>query len=349
MLVFLSHSSKDQRFVEQKLIPFLQSHGVKAWYSTVNIRAADNWERSIREALLSCDFFLVVLSPNSVNSEWVRAEVHWAMENRKGRVVPVLVADCDPSQLHLKLAPIEYVDLHDASQAAWDKLAAFWNKPTNGQQTQQATGTESGCQGGDRGKDSRSASVVEFGFDAPINSQVIDSWDCLASSGKVNPEVAWVVHLAEAVAFFTFASETRTDGMPKPDYQELLLTVAVPCRRLGFTVGLPASLPKEEADRLRSEIESILVLKEMRLCHLFEFVLDVTLIHELRVGLGGLSPQETRVIEQRVLRQAAAAGLWNEEMKSIIGGLCTSAGDADEDFLTTFSMFVMTVYRRERD
>src|SRR5262245_4246888 len=101
MLVFLSHSSKDRRFVEQKLIPFLKSHGVKPWYSTVDIRTADDFERSIREALLSCDSFLVVLSPNSVKSEWVRAEVHWAMENRKGRVVPVFVADCDPFQLHL--------------------------------------------------------------------------------------------------------------------------------------------------------------------------------------------------------------------------------------------------------
>ncbi|MHC5012350.1 MAG: toll/interleukin-1 receptor domain-containing protein, partial [Planctomycetota bacterium] len=61
--VFISHSSKDQGFVEKELVPTLHAHGIDTWYSTAHIRSAREWETAIREALHACDWFLVVLSP----------------------------------------------------------------------------------------------------------------------------------------------------------------------------------------------------------------------------------------------------------------------------------------------
>src|SRR5205085_451232 len=81
---------------------------------------------SIREGLRNCDWFLVVLSPNSVGSKWVRREVHWAMERREGHVVPVLIEDCMPEDLHLGLFPIQLVDFRYDKEKAQAKLLAIW-------------------------------------------------------------------------------------------------------------------------------------------------------------------------------------------------------------------------------
>ena len=63
--VFISHSSKDRGFVEQELVPLLEHHSVKTWYSRSAIRTAAVWEDEIRFGLTASDWFLVVLSPRA--------------------------------------------------------------------------------------------------------------------------------------------------------------------------------------------------------------------------------------------------------------------------------------------
>jgi hypothetical protein len=125
--VFVSHSAKDREFVEQEIVQLLQSHGIETWYSTDDIGAGVKWERSIREGLRSCDWFLVVLSNESVKSEWVEAEIHWALDERKDRIVPVRIDDCDEADLHLKLRQIQAVDFRSDRDLARQKLLAAWS------------------------------------------------------------------------------------------------------------------------------------------------------------------------------------------------------------------------------
>lgn len=108
--VFVSHSSADRAFVEREIIRFLEHHKIDTWYARDDIHTAAKWEKSIREGLKICDWFLVVLSPASVASEWVQTEVHWAMQRRPGNIVPVLIEECDPAELHLMLEQIQFVD-----------------------------------------------------------------------------------------------------------------------------------------------------------------------------------------------------------------------------------------------
>ena len=126
--VFISHSSKDISFVEGVLIPYLREHGVDTWFSPQDVRTADEWHRKIVHALRRCDWFMVVLSPASTASEWVQAEVHWAMEHRRGQFVPVLLADCDTDELHLKLRRIQFVDFRSDYDAGRASLRSFLGK-----------------------------------------------------------------------------------------------------------------------------------------------------------------------------------------------------------------------------
>src|SRR4051794_39023024 len=98
--IFISHSSGDREFVEREINDILQRCGLEIWYAPRSIRPGDRFAASIVRGLESCDWFLVVMSPRSVESEWVLDEVHWAMDNRKSRVIPVLMEDCDPSHFH---------------------------------------------------------------------------------------------------------------------------------------------------------------------------------------------------------------------------------------------------------
>jgi hypothetical protein len=116
--VFLSHASPDRHFVEDVLVPLLQGHGIGTWYSREDIRGGEDFERKILEGLRDCGHFLVVLSPRSVASEWVRREVAWAEAERRGRIVPVLLADCRPEDLHLALKPLHLIDFRPAPGAA---------------------------------------------------------------------------------------------------------------------------------------------------------------------------------------------------------------------------------------
>src|SRR3954469_5773414 len=95
--VFISHSSLDHAVVEREIIVPLRQNGVQTWYSPDNVETAAEWETRIREGLRKCDWFLVVLTPQSVQSEWVKSEVDWALTEKKGCVIPVLVETCDPT------------------------------------------------------------------------------------------------------------------------------------------------------------------------------------------------------------------------------------------------------------
>ena len=124
--VFVSHSSLDHDQVRTQVVDLLASHGLDVWYSRDSIHAAEEWEKRIRHALASCEWFLVALSTASVQSEWVRAEVDWALENRRGKVVPVLIDDCDPQDCHLRLRQIQHIDLRGDNPRGRSALLGVW-------------------------------------------------------------------------------------------------------------------------------------------------------------------------------------------------------------------------------
>jgi len=124
--VFISHASADDEIVRQLIVEPMERHGLSVWYSKDAIRGADDWEERIRHGLKTTDWFLVALSERSVKSPWVRAEVDWALDNRRGKLVPVLIGDCDPQECNLRLRTIQYVDLRENNQSGQLQLLQQW-------------------------------------------------------------------------------------------------------------------------------------------------------------------------------------------------------------------------------
>ena len=88
--IFMSHSSKDKFFV-RNLSEQLQSYGIKVWLDEAEINIGDSLTEKIAEAIENTDYVGVVLSHNSINSEWVQRELQIALQKEiKGRKVVVL-------------------------------------------------------------------------------------------------------------------------------------------------------------------------------------------------------------------------------------------------------------------
>src|SRR5205809_6206877 len=116
--VFLSHSTHDRQFVECELLPTLHQQGIDTWYARTDIHSSEEWARMIVRGLRSCDWFLVVLSENAARSKWVPAEVHWAVENREGHIIPVFLRDCNTDDIHLRLRTIQHLDFRSDPSSA---------------------------------------------------------------------------------------------------------------------------------------------------------------------------------------------------------------------------------------
>jgi len=89
--IFLSHSSLDGQFATD-LTAVIRRHGIPVWYSQTNILGAQQWQDEIGAALDRCDWFAVVVSPQSVGSMWVRREVSYALVQKQfeNKIVPIV-------------------------------------------------------------------------------------------------------------------------------------------------------------------------------------------------------------------------------------------------------------------
>jgi hypothetical protein len=126
---FISHASSDREVVETHIVTTLKINDIETWYCKEDISGAQEWERAILAGLNDCDWFLLALSPRSLTSDWVKDEVHWAMSHRLGRIVPVLLADCDPLGLHIRLPRIQHVDFRSPGIEAQRRLLEAFRGP----------------------------------------------------------------------------------------------------------------------------------------------------------------------------------------------------------------------------
>ncbi len=124
---FLSHASANRTFVE-RLCEELRRHGVPFWYSTRNIAGAQQWHDEIGAALGRCDWFVLVLSPESVRSKWVKHELLFALNNARyeKRIIPCLFKKCDVDKLSWTLSSFQFIDFSKSFEQGMRALLRVW-------------------------------------------------------------------------------------------------------------------------------------------------------------------------------------------------------------------------------
>src|SRR6266540_3537146 len=104
--IFVSYSHFDKEYVH-KLQDALKSEGLDVWIDD-RIDYGQQWPKVIQEQLDGCDSFIVVMSENSLVSEWVQNEVTRAKRIGKP-FFPLLLS----GKTWLSSESIQYVDVKD--------------------------------------------------------------------------------------------------------------------------------------------------------------------------------------------------------------------------------------------
>ncbi len=104
--IFISYSSKDKESADQ-LSELLASAGLSVWIDQSGIEAATSWSKEIVHAIDGCKAFVVLLSPNSIESQNVIKEVSLAAEQKK-KILPLDLEPVSlPEDLRYHLAGIQ--------------------------------------------------------------------------------------------------------------------------------------------------------------------------------------------------------------------------------------------------
>lgn len=71
---FISYSTKDEGFAK-RLFSDLQTNGVRCWFAPHHVQGGKKLHEQIDDAIRLHERLLLILSPDSINSEWVKTEI----------------------------------------------------------------------------------------------------------------------------------------------------------------------------------------------------------------------------------------------------------------------------------
>ncbi len=92
MKVFISYSGPDEKWADL-LRTALSKYDVEAWDPASQIAPGENWGLKYGKAIENADAVVVLVSPDSVKSDWVRHEIQYALSSPqfRDRLIPVVV------------------------------------------------------------------------------------------------------------------------------------------------------------------------------------------------------------------------------------------------------------------
>lgn len=112
--IFISYSRRDQEFVT-RLASDLDAQVAGVWFDQSAIQAGEIWHDEIMEGIRDCKAFVLVLSPDSIESRYVKEEVNKALELGK-TIFPVIYRPAKwTGQFESLVSEIQTLDLRSGS------------------------------------------------------------------------------------------------------------------------------------------------------------------------------------------------------------------------------------------
>jgi len=126
IFVSYAHANADRVY---PVIARLHGMGYRLWYDG-KIVVGEEWPEVIADKLIGADCMLLFLTPEAVASEWVRKEIHAAIEKKIKIIGTFLMETNLPSALFLQLANVQMVLYED--ETYWERLCEGIPKGTLG-------------------------------------------------------------------------------------------------------------------------------------------------------------------------------------------------------------------------
>lgn len=122
--IFISHSSKDDwvsRQIDRLIRETCRKPGVDTFIDNRELKVGDRIADEIRKNLQECDEFLILITPNSIKSTWVTAEMGaaWGM----GKRIVVIINNVTPNEMPDIISPLKAIDLNNFDQYLNELLA----------------------------------------------------------------------------------------------------------------------------------------------------------------------------------------------------------------------------------
>ncbi len=102
--IFISYTRKDKE-AATRFYNGLRSAGLDPWIDIECLRPGENWKNAIKQAIRGSQYFLALISKNSVNKRgYVQKEINEALEvldefpDNDIFLIPVRLDECEPSQ-----------------------------------------------------------------------------------------------------------------------------------------------------------------------------------------------------------------------------------------------------------
>jgi len=115
--VFISYSRKDINFA-RKLAGDLEKASYDVWWDITDLEGGDVWIRKIYQAIKTSQYFIVVLTPASIESSWVTEEYAEALnllhKRQLKKIVPLMLEQCEPP---FGLTTTNYINFIDGEYA----------------------------------------------------------------------------------------------------------------------------------------------------------------------------------------------------------------------------------------
>jgi len=136
--IFLSYSRKDIEIM-RRVREDLSAAGLKVWTDEKLEPGTPSWRKAIESAIEKAGCFVVILSPDAKQSEWVDRELGYATACGL-RIIPVLVRGDERSAVPLELINMQRIDIRSDYASVADQLIPTLNthlgvkpKPRSGQ------------------------------------------------------------------------------------------------------------------------------------------------------------------------------------------------------------------------
>lgn len=111
--VFISHAAADRDLADY-LARDLEAQGLSVW-SDRSIRPGENLLEAIEKGLRQAEFFILLISPASLKSEWVSFEAGVALSrdpvSPRRRLLPVLIRGVNRSSLPAVLSQLNAIEM----------------------------------------------------------------------------------------------------------------------------------------------------------------------------------------------------------------------------------------------
>jgi len=119
--LFVAHSHKDE--IAERIANALEEEGFDVWYSKKSIKVGESLTEKISKGLTEGDFLVVVLSENSVQSDWMKKELSMGvileLEKKSIFILPVRTDRCE---IPLMIRDKKFADFRTSFSHGMDEL-----------------------------------------------------------------------------------------------------------------------------------------------------------------------------------------------------------------------------------